>query len=279
MSVDASAVRHMCPFCDYDGPTRSDVKRHVTQEEDGGHHNVNGFTMEETIETYEDESKMPLHDRIIAAADKFDELTHEAAEMVAEKANVSKYLVVRVWEDEGIPLDLGRGPCPTRWSELTENQRQILSMFHQKDNITQEDIAEVVDVSRGTVSRTKETHGFLLSDKYSRGHLDKITDRIVKKLEHDSDSQVETETQDTQGEGENSSENNDLPDVDTTQFGMGDPTSSDSHAVKDMREFEALQDAGVDMEVEVNFNEGSFSIMKKLIESGYPEIARKFHDE
>lgn len=245
MSVDATTVRYCCPFCDEDFSTERKARKHITDSDEGDHYGVNGFEMNRVIGVKEDKSRLPLHDKILEAADKFDELTYNAAEKVAEAADVSKYRVLRIWHSEDMDIKDLLSNAPIYWDGLTETTKDTLAAVYHNPELYYTDIADELDITAKTVSCTLQEKEFLLDDKYRSERLEDWGDPLADEESEDS-------------------------------------SSSEIHERLQHMEEEkldlivALNEAGVDFRLEFKTEEDDFQIVKKLIKAGHEEVAEQF---
>lgn len=250
MSADTTHIRYLCPFCNWDGPSPKSVKSHVSGTETGDHQGVNGYTMEKTIETTEEPSRLPMIDRIRRAAQQFEEpLTKDDAEEVSQAASnaeedlaeyVSPYMVLRVWEDAGYDLTL-RGPMSLRFEELNERQQKALRYLYHTD-LSHNEINGKVDGYNGFMTNIKRDYQYLIHSKF-------ICDEI---------------------------ENNNPAEPDDDEIKS---ESSNGQITIGNEKLRALEAANVEHEVEVNIQDEKFDAVKKLIQSGFDDIAQDIFEE
>lgn len=249
MSADETSVRYVCPFCDWDGPSPKSVKSHVSSTKKGDHIGVNGYTMDRTIETTEDPSRLPMIDRIRRAAQQFDEpLDKDDADEVAEAASdteedladyVSRYMVLRIWKEAGYNVQI-HGPTSLYYDDLTDKQKTVLEYLYHTD-LSHAEIDEQVGVTAKYTSRLNRKYSYMMHQKFVCDEL-KQNDPTA---ENDSDDQP--------------TENN--------QITLGN------------KKLRALEAAGVEHKVEVDIKDDQFEAVKKLIESGYSDIAEEIFEE
>jgi len=250
MSADTTHIRYLCPFCNWDGPSPKSVKSHVSGTETGDHQGVNGYTMERTIETNEEPSRLPMIDRIRRAAQQFEEpLTKDDAEEVSEAASdaeeslaeyVSPYMVLRVWDEAGYNQSL-HGPISMYYEDLNEKQQKALRYIYHTDLLYSE-INDKVDGYNGFMSTLKQHYEYLIHPKFI---CDEVKDN----------NPTEPDDDDTESESTNA------------QITIGN------------KKLRALEAANVDHEVEVNIQDEKFDSVKKLIESVFDDIAEDIFKE
>lgn len=159
MSVDATEISYICPFCDEQFCSERRVRLHVKKTEEENHQGVNGFEMDRVIETemgqdYDQLDEKELHNKIAKAPEHLDSdvMGHEEAELVAEEAGVPKNRVVRVWEDEDVPV---KGVLDSRIATtkdtLTDAAVDFIDTYLNNDDLSIEEslrkVGEDVDKS------------------------------------------------------------------------------------------------------------------------------------
>lgn len=249
MSADETSIRYVCPFCDWDGSSPKSVKSHVSSTKKGDHIGVNGYTMHRTIETTEDPSRLPMIDRIRRAAQQFDEpLDKDNADKVAEAASdteedladyVSRYMVLRIWKEAGYDVDIF-GRTSLYYDDVTDKQKTALNYLYHT-NLTHAEIDEKFDTGTNYTTKTNQKYGYMTRPKF-------VCDKLKQNdptTENDSDDQT--------------TENN--------QITIGN------------KKLRALEAAGVEHKVEVDIKDDQFEAVKKLIESGYSDIAEEIFEE
>ena len=241
MSVDATTVRHLCPFCDEDFSTERKVREHITHEEDDEHRGTNGFTMNRTIETKQDSSRLPLHNKIVKAADKFDTLSYQQAEKVARAADVSKYRVLRVWDEEGFNLSGIRSDTSLYFDELSELQQKVLAQKYKNPEKSERDIESELGASHGSTSAIRGKKGYLLEDRYRPENLDGKSENITDASNSESD--------------------------------------EEEAEMKEVRSIiAALDDSDVEFTIEISTEEDSFDVLESLISNGHSDLAREYFE-
>lgn len=260
MPVDVTGLYFICPICDKPFDTYREVQRHITRE-GGEHEGINGFETEKTITTiYNKYEKMTLKEKIIEAADRFEKpLTYENAEKVAEKADVSKNEILRIWKDSDIELQEIHHATRIYWDDLTDRQKEILKYYYHNPeledsnntDITYNLLCKIVDTSN--VMPVIKKHGWMLEDDYRPDHLDEKADEydlskhIIDDEEEEQETEEETE-EDTEGK------------------------------LTDDEILEALNHSNVNYSIEFSLEEDRFEAISKLIENGHKEIARNFYE-
>lgn len=241
----------------------------MTQSEEGQHHNVNGFKMDKTIEAYQvedidnnkeqhmksitkvDENKFgvqgpKIDNKIEKAANYFAKVNNSAINEIAEKAGVHKSRVMRVFKNRGVQYtSKGRNPA-TSWADLTDNQKQILSIYYESDgNMSASSISDDVGCTKSNAAKTIRNYSWLLIDEY-RPNGD-LTEQVGKEIgvENDVDEMVNKFKE----------------------------TSSDDFDDEDHELLNILSSAGVKYEIEVEIKDSDFDAIKKLIKAGYDEVA------
>jgi hypothetical protein len=255
MSADATHIRYLCPFCDWDGPSPKSVKSHVSGTETGDHQGVNGYTMDRVIETTEDPSRLPMIDRIERAANEFDEpLTKDDADEVADAAkdsddplaeHLSRYMVLRIWMDNGRNVEV-HGPVSLYYEDLTEKQKEAMSwMYHSDKSYSQ--ISRDIGQTRNYCSKIYTKYSYMLQDKF-----------ISEKLKNDVPAEL------------------DIADIDTSSNNSESETIEVSFANPTLR---ALQKADVEHEVDIEIKDDEFDAITKLVKAGYEDIAEDLFKE
>lgn len=140
MPVDVTQVRYLCPFCDESFGSAKVCRKHISNSTDDEHMGKNGYTMDETIETYYPEEKIiqsarQVNNSIIKAADVVDARDNDGIKEVAEAANVHQSRVMRLWRDEGIEYSWMGRKAPLYWGELNDLQRNILECNYKHNGI------------------------------------------------------------------------------------------------------------------------------------------------
>jgi len=271
MSADTTQIRYKCPFCDTDKSTRKKIKRHISKSEKGDHRNLNGFKIEKTIEAYQvendkdtnkkqmksitkvDENKFgvqgpKIDDKIEKAADYFDKVDNNAINEIAEKAGVHKSRVMRVFKNRGVKYaSKGRNPA-TSWADLTDNQKQILSIYYESEgNKSASSVSDDVGCSKSNAAKTIGNYSWLLIDEYRPvGDLTKQTKKEIG-IKDDVDDMVNKFKE----------------------------TSSDDFDNEGHELLNVLSSAGVKYEIEVEIQDDDFEALKKLIKAGYDEVAEE----
>ena len=147
MSVDATEISYLCPFCDEEFSSERKVRLHVKSTEEGDHQGVNGFEMDRVIETeieqdYNQLDEKELHNKIAKAPQHLDaeKMGHEEAELVAEEAGVPKSRVARVWKDEDITVKgtlVGR--IGTTKDQLSDPVVDFIDTYLNNDDLSVEE--------------------------------------------------------------------------------------------------------------------------------------------
>lgn len=261
MATDASAVRFKCRFCDKDFPTRVKAISHAKRVDNVAHKDADDYRESDLYHEYEDASKMSLSEKIRKAAGEFETLTHEALETTADEAGTSKAHVLRVWKDAGYTLS-GQGRRPaTNWLALTNAQRTVLALVYKDEDLTYREIAERADCGIATVRKTINNYSFLLEDEFTPVGFGDMVDKALN-----ASNESET-TAEADGGAEVQPEDNEL-----------------SHIVRDdgvdtIDELQALEDAGVEYEIDYTIECGEFDAVKQLIEAGYEDVAQQLYEE
>lgn len=201
MPIDVTQVRHSCPFCNASFSSIKKCRRHVSDTTDDEHKGKNGYTMNETIETFYPEEDVILKARqinnsIIEAADVVDTRDNDGIKQVAEAANVHHTRVMRLWDDEGIDYDWsGRKGCQ-KWDDLNDLQRNILETNYKYNGIelpisddntaatskddslsaSQTTIGDEVDTGYKNVGRILNRYGWMLLPMFRPDELDDDVD-------------------------------------------------------------------------------------------------------
>jgi predicted DNA-binding protein YlxM (UPF0122 family) len=184
---------------------------------------------------------MPLDKKIRKAAQRFDELTSDEAERVAEAADVSKQRVCKEWADAGFDTDF-HSRTSYNWKDLTERQQNILKTFEELDTESLTEVGNELDLHRGSIQTAYNRYSYLLEDRYK-------PDELEQTGREDSENQP----QQTQGNG-----------VKPVQA-LGE-------------EVQKLDDAGVDFTVSVSVTDEKFDAIRKLIEAGYDDLAEEYFE-
>lgn len=293
MAVDYSNYKYICPICDDGFGSQKAVKRHVTNSTENGHHNVNGFTMNKTIERKQDDEQNTLTDKIVKAADKFDVLDNQATKQVARLAdeqadnhNVSKKEVARAWLDAGYELHGKHTETSTRFRDLTLRQKGIVASAYDlyganpaSYTMTYSDVAENVNLPTSNVAGAARKYEFFLKNKYlpseiqRDGYLEEIKQRLIE-------SDIDTTEQ--QPEDDSDIVDN-IEQEETTDNGEQDNTTMedfDTELTNDVIErVAALDEIGADYEVTLEIEDDKFDIIKRLIQNGFDEVAENMYNE
>lgn len=279
MSADSTTLRHHCPFCDYDGPTAKNVKRHITSKEEGKHHNVNGFKMDRVIEATQEDTKMKsitevqenkygvqgtdIDDKIEKAANMFDVIDEDTIGEIAQEASVSKARVMRVYKDRNIEFTTRGKTESTSWNELSDSQKAILSIYYNSDgDISHLEIAEEADVTSSYIPQVIRKYGWMLLKDYRPENVfddgdDSINNNAEEyNIENEVDEMIDTYNTDFDDDAEDNKQNSEEFDV-----------------------INKLSSAGVDFELDVKIEEDNFDAMKKLIKAGYDDLAEELFNE
>lgn len=242
MADDVTSIRYGCPFCDEQFAREQDVKSHITESTDDSHSGWDGYKLDRPIPVVEDSSLMPLDKKIRKAAQKFDTLSNDQANQVAEAAEVSPYRVFREWEDAGFEVN-AHGRTVYRWEDLTERQRDILRAADSMGGATYSQIGDEAGVGKSSVQDVLDKYEFILEDRYRPDSLE----------EHN--------------EGDETEDSSDTS------------NKSPSIPVDKAKLTRRLQDAGVNFTVEVNVEDDNFEVVSKLIEAGYKDLAEEYYEE
>lgn len=150
---------------------------------------------------------MTKTDKIIQAADRFDEVGYDQAELVSEKAEVSRSEILRIWTDNDIEI-MGLHPnVKLTWEDLDSDQKDILAYYyHNKNNIddlfnSETELYRVIShcIDRKThISRdTVVSHKWLLKDDYRQDWVDEqedeytITTELLDEIAENSDKNIQ----------------------------------------------------------------------------------------
>jgi hypothetical protein len=197
--------------------------------------------MSKTIEVKQDESRLSLHNKIVKAAEKFDTLSYQQAEQVAAAADVSKWRVLRVWDEEGLDLESIRSDTTLYWDDLSNREKNLLGKNYNEPEKTQHEIEEEVGASAGTLARLKCKKGFLLEDKYRPDDLDQ---RISNSTETS-----KNETNESEGQ------------------------TKELESV-----IAALNEANIEFELEIATEKDSFEVIERLISNGHSDLAKEYFE-
>ena len=263
MSADTTHIRYKCPFCDHTGTSPKSVKGHVSSTKTGKHRGKNGYTMSETIQTTEDPSELPMIERIERAHEQFDKpLDGDDAEKVTEHAKsmddeladvVSKYMVLRVWQDAGYEVKV-----PSRssiyYDDLTARQKPILQYLYHTDLNGSEIASELENDSKSNVYAVNRKYEFMMEDQF-------ISDQLIEN-DPTSDSS-ETNNSDTE------------PDDDDIQVSP----SMSADVLSELKKAQTLADAGVDISLDITVLDNEFDAISSLIEADEKALAKEIFDD
>lgn len=256
MAVDATSVVYLCPFCEEQFPSDRGVRIHIKHDDTGDHKGVNGFEMDRTIETkekieMESEDEIELHRNIATAGDHFDELGRDEVCKISDAAGVHYSRVLRVFEDEGIEYNVpGRKPS-RNYEDLTPNQKSILDEWGgEDDRRTWREVARDAGIKPENTRDYISKYGWMILPIYD-GEVDGAP---VGSSIAEYEGSVRTEG------------------VEEAIKMATTNGKSDHKEDNETDRLSAFVDSGVDFEIVVN--EEDFEAMRKLIESGYDDIAR-----
>lgn len=267
MSIDATNVVHVCPLCGKECPTARAVKRHVTDSTNERHAGVNGFKMEKVIETKEKkewnvDTEKELHNKIAKAGDYFDELNRQEIYEIADAAGVHYSRVCRVFEDEGIDYKMeGRYP-PRKIEQVQGDTRKIVKNAGVSiEDGNEDEIRERINSALGEGKRRSINTIKEIVDKYGWMNLPIYDgDSSKRDTHHGGEVKLEGDMSDMIDNisDENKDNNNSMTDQDLPP------------------KVQAFNDAGVEYSVEPEGDR--FTVVKKLIEAGYDDLAEDIFD-
>jgi len=286
MAADLSKYEYVCPiFGDSFGSKRR-VKQHVTDSVDNEHQGVNGFKMTKTIQRNKDKDEMTLEEKFVEAAREFDNLGHDEAEQLANKAqentdkhSVSKKHVARTWKDAGYDLDghlLGRG---TEFRHLTDRQKRNLAVMYYEqgerphfEDFSLQGLNTKMGFEKNSLRHTFNRYYFYLKDKYLPSELE-YKEIEIDGYTHKDDSETSSEDEQTQ---------NGTCHTETEMNVTSSEDSSMEYSPKTspvLNKAKALSDSGVDVALTLEIQEDNFQAIQKLIKNGYDDLAEELYDE
>lgn len=274
MSTDVSKIVHICPICDERFGSDKRVRKHVTESEDEQHQGINGFDMDMTVVTKQEdvwdvESEQALHNKIAKAAEYFDDISNEEIAEIASNAEVPKNRVLRVFDDEDIPYDTTGTTDRTTVEDLTEKQYAVLKEWDGK-----EDTRSFRALASATSRKNQDID---LSETYPRTVLEQYG--WLKLPIYDGSEFGDQQSVDGDVTVENSTDemlHTTKMRIDPTTLAVDRPkdeNDSDSSGITQEDMYEAFVDS--DVEFTVVPDENDFSVVKKLINAGYEDIAEE----
>jgi hypothetical protein len=286
MAADLYKYEYICPVCENSFGSKKRVREHITNSTDGKHYGINGFDMTKTIQRRKDKDEMTLEEKFVEAARKFDELGHDEAEQVANKAQentdrnlVSKKHVARAWKDAGYDLDgklLHRG---TKYIHLTDIQKRNLAVIYYEfgedprlDNINLYRLNEDLGYTKSTLRDTFHTYYFYLKDKYLPSELEN-KQMEVDEYTHEDNSETSSENEQTQNNTGNTETEMNTTSNEDPSIKHSDETSSILNKAK------ALSESGVDAALTLEIQEDNFEAIQKLIKNGHEDLAKELYNE
>jgi hypothetical protein len=286
MAADLSKYEYVCPICGDSFGSKRRVKQHVTDSVEDEHQGKNGFKMTKTIQRNKDKDEMTLEEKFVEAGRKFDNLGHDEAKQLADKAQentdnryISKKYVARVWIDAGYDLDghlLHKG---TAFSDLTTRQKTNLAVIYYEygedpsyDNMNLLGLARDIGLGRSDIRNTYRRYSFYLKNKYLPSEIEN-EEIEVDEYTHEDNSETSSENEQTQ---------NDTGHRETEMNVTSSEDSSMEYSPKTspvLNKAKALSDSGVDVALTLEIQEDNFQAIQKLIKNGYDDLAEELYNE
>lgn len=276
MEEKSRLVKYKCPFCEDEYPTELDTRYHITDSEDSLHDGINGFDMETEPSLVNAGVGQHVDDVIENLASDYETLDENAAEKVAKDSPVSKYRVLRVWEDAGEEID-ANSRTSLHWDELTKKQKRVLAYRYKHPEMSRTEVAEKAGYSSSyNVLETMNRYSWMLEEKfqpdnfgYSVGGIVGAETRKQNKKEEPSEEEAEKKTED-----ETMSDDNTYT-YTGEEFESKEVEGSFSSTLEALHKF---KESGVELKLVPSTEMSRFEVVKTLIENGEEELAEKVHE-